>query len=54
MAELKIEEQAGPIEVQDPYGTIQFSSITQNQARLIISTFNLGSASSPIASGLET
>lgn len=54
MAELQIEEQAVPIEVQDPYGSIQFSSITQNQASVIVSTFNLGSASSPIESGLET
>ncbi|KAF3572849.1 hypothetical protein F2Q69_00059769 [Brassica cretica] len=53
MAELKLEDSTDPAEVQDPSGSIQFSSIDQGQVGLIISTFSLGS-SVPIDPGLET
>lgn len=54
MTESNIEDPPGPNEVQNQSGPIQFSSIVHNQAGLIISTFNLGSTTSPIASSLET
>ncbi|KAF2589349.1 hypothetical protein F2Q70_00039345 [Brassica cretica] len=44
MAELKLEDSTDPAEVQDPSGSIQFSSIDQGQVGLIISTFSLGSS----------
>ena len=51
MIQLKIEDQAGPIEVQDHAGPIQFKSLGQNRTGQIISTCDLGSDSSPIQSG---
>ena len=36
MAELKLEDPTDPTEVQDPFGSIQFSSTDQDQADLII------------------
>ena len=41
MAELKLEDPTYPAEVQDPSGSIQFSSIDHSQAGLMISTFSL-------------
>ncbi|KAF2612506.1 hypothetical protein F2Q70_00009811 [Brassica cretica] len=52
MAELKLEDPTDPAEVQDPSGSIQFSSIDHSQAGLIISTFSLD-PSVPIDPGLE-
>lgn len=58
MVQLKIQDQAGSIEVQDSAGLLQFRSLHQNQSGFIISTFNLGSESisnptDHIASGSE-
>ncbi|KAF3604458.1 hypothetical protein F2Q69_00034955 [Brassica cretica] len=53
MIQLKIEDQAGPIEVQDHAGPIQFKSLGQNRTGQIISTCDLGSDSSPIQSGIN-
>ncbi|KAF2545153.1 hypothetical protein F2Q70_00023596 [Brassica cretica] len=52
MAELKLEDPTDPAEVQDPAGSIQFSSIDHSQAGLIISTFSLD-PSVPIDPGLK-
>lgn len=47
MVQLKIQDQAGPTEVQDAAGPIQFRL---NQARLLISTSELGPDSIPTSS----
>ncbi|KAF2609314.1 hypothetical protein F2Q68_00042941 [Brassica cretica] len=52
MAELKLEDPTDPAEVQDPSGSIQFSSTDHSQVGLIISTFSLD-PSVPIDPGLE-
>ncbi|KAG5377638.1 hypothetical protein IGI04_025480 [Brassica rapa subsp. trilocularis] len=53
MVQLKIQDQAGPIEVQDQAGPIQFRSFDHNRTGLIIYTCDLGSDSFPIQAGSE-
>ncbi|KAF3602303.1 hypothetical protein F2Q69_00037672 [Brassica cretica] len=53
MIQLKIQDPAGSIEVQDQAGPIQFRSLAQNRTGLIISTCDLGSDSVPIQSRSE-
>ncbi|KAF2555748.1 hypothetical protein F2Q68_00017063 [Brassica cretica] len=47
MIQLKIQDQAGSIEVQDQTGPIQFRSLAQNRTGLTISTCDLGSKPCP-------
>lgn len=51
LSKLENEDQSGPIEVQDQSGPIQFSFIVHNQNGLTISTFDLGSTTTPNPSG---
>ena len=51
MVQLKIQDQAGPIEVQDQADPIQFRSLSQNRTGLIISLSDPSSTSTPIQSG---
>lgn len=53
MVQLKIQDPAGPIEVQDQAGSLQFRSLGQNQTGLTISTCDLGSDTSPSSAGSE-
>ncbi|KAF2545896.1 hypothetical protein F2Q70_00022793 [Brassica cretica] len=53
MIQLKIQDQAGSIEVQDQTGPIQFRSLAQNRTGLTISTCDLGSDPVPIPAGSE-
>ena len=53
MIQLKIQDQAGSIEVQDQTGPIQFRSLAQNRTGLTISTCDLGSDHVPIPAGSE-
>ncbi|KAG5374525.1 hypothetical protein IGI04_042153, partial [Brassica rapa subsp. trilocularis] len=52
LSDLKLEDTCEPLEVPEPFHSSQFSSIGQNEAGLIISTFILN-PSNQIASGLE-
>ncbi|XP_048627321.1 uncharacterized protein LOC125596017 [Brassica napus] len=49
----QIQDPAGPIEVQDQAGSLQFRSLGQNQTGLTISTCDLGSDTSPSSAGSE-
>ncbi|KAF2531911.1 hypothetical protein F2Q70_00029783 [Brassica cretica] len=51
MVQLKIQDQASPIEVQDQADPIQFRSVAQNRTVLIISPSDPSSTSTPIQSG---
>ncbi|XP_048630695.1 uncharacterized protein LOC125604315 [Brassica napus] len=53
MVQLKMQDPAGPIEVQDQAGSLQFRSLGQNQTGLTISTCDLGSDTSPSSAGSE-
>lgn len=49
MVQLKIQDQLGPIEIQDQAGLVQFKAISNNQTGLTISASYLGSFSILIA-----
>ena len=51
MIQLKIQDLAGPIEVQDQASPIQFRSLAQNRTGLTISTCDLSSDPVPIPAG---